>query len=296
ASPWGAPILFVKKKDGIMRMCIDYRQLNRATIQNKYPFPRIDDLFDQLQGASVFTKIDLRSGYHQLKIRLEDVPKTAFRTRYGHYEFLVMSFGLTNVPATFMSLMNCVFKPFLDFFVIVFIDDILVYSKSEEEHVDHLRIVFWVFLGNKVSKERVMVDPQKIKAVKNWVRPSSVTDEIPFEWIEKCEESFQKLKTLLTTTPVLALPDKNVIAYASRQLKVHERDYPTHDLELATVVFALKIWRHYLYGVKCYVFTNHRSLQHVFTQNDLNLRQRRWMELLKDYDVTIQYIRARPMW
>ena len=196
-SPWGAPVLFVKKKDGTMRMCIDYRQLNKVKVKNKYPLPHIDDLFDQLQGASLFSKIDLRSGYHQLKIRASDIPKTALRTRYVHYEFLVMSFGLTNAPAAFMELMNGVFRPYLDSFVIVFIDDILVYYKTEEDHVRHLRIVlqrlreeklyakfskceFWLtsvtFLGHVVSKEGIRVDPAKIEAVRGWTRPTSPTE------------------------------------------------------------------------------------------------------------------------
>ncbi|KAL4025729.1 hypothetical protein IC575_014134 [Cucumis melo] len=196
-SPWGAPVLFVKKKDGSMRLCIDYRELNKVTVKNRYPLPRIDDLFDQLQGATVFSKIDLRSGYHQLRIKDEDVPKTAFRSRYGHYEFIVMSFGLTNAPAVFMDLMNRVFREFLDTFVIVFIDDILIYSKTEAEHEKHLRIVlqtlrdnklyakfskceFWLkqvsFLGHVVSKAGVSVDPAKIEAVTGWTRPSTVSE------------------------------------------------------------------------------------------------------------------------
>ena len=143
-SPWGAPVLFMKKKDGTLRLCIDYRKLNQVTVKNKYPLPRIDDLFDQLQGAEVFSKIDLRSGYHQLKIAEQDIPKTAFRTRYGHYEFVVMPFGLTNAPTAFMALMNRVFQPYLDQFVIVFIDDILVYSQDKEEHMNHLRTVLQI--------------------------------------------------------------------------------------------------------------------------------------------------------
>ncbi|KAK5845366.1 hypothetical protein PVK06_001539 [Gossypium arboreum] len=187
-SPWGAPVLFVKKKEGTMRLCIDYRQLNKVTIKNKYPLPRIDDLFDQLKGASVFSKIDLRSGYYQLRIRDSDVPKTAFRTRYGHYEFLVMPFGLTNAPAVFMDLMNRIFRQYSDRFVVVFIDDILVYSRDETEHAEHLRLVlqilrdkqlyakfskceFWLrevsFLGHVVSASGIRVDPSKISAILN---------------------------------------------------------------------------------------------------------------------------------
>ena len=190
-------MLFVKKKDGSMRLCIDYRELNKLTIKNKYPLPRIDDLFDQLRGAECFSKIDLRSGYHQLKIKPEDIPKTAFRTRYGHYEFLVMSFGLTNAPAAFMDLMNRVFKKYLDKFVIVFIDDILIYSKDETDHENHLRIVletlrkeklyakfskceFWIkevqFLGHVINRHGVKVDPAKIEAILNWERPKTPTE------------------------------------------------------------------------------------------------------------------------
>ncbi|KAL0533781.1 hypothetical protein IC582_027827 [Cucumis melo] len=187
-SPWGAPVLFVKKKDGTLRLCIDYRQLNKVTIRNKYPLPRIDDLFDQLRGPALFSKIDLRSGYHQLKVRESDIAKTAFRTRYGHYEFRVMPFGLTNAPAVFMDLMNRIFHRYLDQFVIVFIDDILVYSIDRESHEEHLRIVlqtlrekqlyakfskceFWleqvVFLGHVVSAKGVSIDPQKVEAIVN---------------------------------------------------------------------------------------------------------------------------------
>nr|XP_027192748.1 uncharacterized protein LOC113787770 [Cicer arietinum] len=181
-SPWGAPVLLVKKKDGSMRLCVDYRKLNQVTIKNKYPLPRIDDLLDQLRGASIFSKIDLRSGYHQIRVKSEDIPKTAFRTRYGHYEYVVMPFGVTNAPAIFMDYMNRIFRPFLDKFVVVFIDDILIYSKSVDGHEKHVRMVlqvlrdnklyakpekfeFWLdevkFLGHTISSKGVTVDSSK---------------------------------------------------------------------------------------------------------------------------------------
>jgi hypothetical protein len=364
SSPWGAPVLFVKKKDGTMRMCIDYRELNKVTVKNKYPLPRIDDLFDQLQGAGCFSKIDLRSGYHQVRVKEDDFPKTAFRTRYGHYEFLVMPFGLTNAPAVFMDLMNRVCRAFLDKSVIVFIDDILIYSKNEKEHEQHLRDVlevlrreklyakfskceFWLqevqFLGHVVSKDGVKVDPAKIEAMMSWEPPTNPTEirsflglagyyrrfiqdfskiassltaltkkNVKFLWTEKQEQAFRTLQKKLCEAPILSLPEGSedfvvysdaskmglgcvlmqrgkVIAYASRQLKEHEKNYPTHDLELAAVVFALKIWRHYLYGTKCTLFTDHKSLKYIFDQKELNMRQRRWLELLKDYDCDLLY-------
>ncbi|KAG8492934.1 hypothetical protein CXB51_010199 [Gossypium anomalum] len=228
-----------------MRMCSDYPQLNKLTIKNKYPLSRIDDLFNQFRGAFMFSKIDLHSGYHQLKVKEADVHKTAFRTQYGHYEFLVMPFGLTNAPATFMDLMNRVFQPYLDQLVMVFIDDILVYSKTEDEDDEHLRV-------------GVRVDPYK----QCWIGNSQ---RMCLGSTDAQQESFEKLKTILTQALVLIQPDPSkdfvdgkVVAYASCQLKTHEANYPMYDLELAAI-------------------------------KELNLRQRRWVELLKDYDYTIEY-------
>src|ERR1043165_9153975 len=363
-SPWGAPVLLVKKKDGSMRLCIDYRQLNKVTIKNRYPLPRIDDLMDRLVGARMFSKIDLRSGYHQIRVKEEDVQKTAFRTRYGHYEYSVMPFGVTNAPGVFMEYMNRIFHPYLDKFVVVFIDDNLIYSKSDEEHAEHLRVVlellkekklyaklskceFWLeevsFLGHVISKNGIDVDPTKVEAVSQWEAPKNASEirsflglagyyrkfiegfsklALPltkltrkgqvFVWDVECEKGFQELKRRLTSAPILILPnptksfvvycdaslmglggvlmqDKQVVAYASRQLKVHERNYPTHDLELATVVFVLKLWRHYLYGSRFEVFSDHKSLKYLFDQKELNMRQRRWLEFLKDYDFGLNY-------
>jgi hypothetical protein len=196
-SPWAAPVLFVDKREGGSRLCTDYRKLNNVTIKNKYPLPRINDLFDQVRGAGVFSKLDLRSGYHQIKVKQEDIPKTAFVSRYGHHEYLVVPFRLTNAPAIFMNLMNKVFMKYLDKFVIVFIDDILIYSKTKEEHAEHLRTVlqtlrehqlyarfskceFWLdkvlFLGHVINKEGIAVNPEKIEAVMNWNSPTSVSE------------------------------------------------------------------------------------------------------------------------
>jgi hypothetical protein len=336
ASLWGSPVLFLEKKDGTKRMCIDYRTLNSMTIKNKYPLPRIEDLLDRLKKAKFLSKIDLRLGYHQMKIREQDIPKMAFATRYGLYEFVVVSFELTNTPTYFMNLMNKVFMEELDRFMVVFIDDILIYSETAEEHEEHLRIVlerlrqkklyakfskckFWMekvaFLGHVLSAEGIVVDPSKVESVTKWEQPLNVTDmrsflgmvgyyrwfienfskianpmtellknNTKFEWSEACERSFQELKRRLTTAPVLTLPnikkdfvvyydasrlglgcvlmqEGKVVAYASRQLKKNEENYPTHDFELAAVVHALKIWRHYLMGNKCELYTDHKSLK-----------------------------------
>ncbi|GJU11669.1 putative reverse transcriptase domain-containing protein [Tanacetum coccineum] len=223
SSPWGAPVLFVKKKDGSFRMCIDYRELNKLTVKNRYPLPRIDDLFDQLQGSSIYSKIDLRSGYHQLRVREQDIPKTAFRTRYGHYEFQVMPFGLTNAPAVFMDLMNRVCKPYLDKFVIVFIDDILIYSKDEKEHEEHLKAIlellkkeklyakfskceFWIpkvqFLGHVIDSRGIHVDPAKIESIKDWASPKTPTEIRQFlglaGYYRRFIEGFSKIAKSMT--------------------------------------------------------------------------------------------------
>ncbi|GJS23463.1 putative reverse transcriptase domain-containing protein [Tanacetum coccineum] len=207
SSPWGAPILFVKKKDGSFRMCIDYRKLNKLTVKNRYPFLRIDDLFDQLQESRVYSKIDLRSGYHQLRVREEYIPKTAFRTRYSHYEFQVMPFRLTNAPAVFMDLMNRVCKSYLDKFMIIFIDDILIYSKSEEEHAEHLN-------------KGIHVDPAKIESIKDWASPKTPT-EISSISSEKAEAAFQLLKQKLCSALILSLlkGSENFLVYCDASRK-----------------------------------------------------------------------------
>ncbi|GJU87781.1 putative reverse transcriptase domain-containing protein [Tanacetum coccineum] len=279
SSPWGAPVLFVKKKDGSFRMCIDYRELNKLTI-------------------------DLRSGYHQLRLHEDDIPKTAFRTRYGHFEFTVMPFGLTNALAVFMDLINRVCRPYLDKFVIVFIDDILIYSKTREEHVEHLRLVlellkkeklyakfpkceFWLrevqFLRHVINGSGIHVDPSKIEVVKNWKAPKTPTEVRSllglagyyrrfienfykiaksltiftqkcktFDWGEEQELAFQTLKDKLCNAPIQALPDG-----------------PEDFVSV--------------------IYTDHKILQHIFSRKELNMRQHRWIELFSDYDCEIRY-------
>ncbi|GKB37488.1 retrotransposon protein, putative, ty3-gypsy subclass, partial [Tanacetum coccineum] len=258
SSPWGAPVLFVKKKDGLFQMCIDYRELNKLTVKNHYPLPRIDDLFDQLQGSSVYSKIDLRLGSHQLRVREEDIPKTAFRTRYGHYEFQVMPFGLTNAPADKKEHEE-------------HLKAILELLKKEELYAKFLKCEFWIpkvqFLGHVIDYQGIHVDPAKIESIKDWASPKTPTEICQFLGLAGYYRRF------IEGAPILALPqgaenfivyydashkglgvvlmqNEKVIAYASRQLKIYEKNYTTHDLELGLVVFALKIWRHYLFGTK----------------------------------------------
>ncbi|GKE37389.1 putative reverse transcriptase domain-containing protein, partial [Tanacetum coccineum] len=253
-SPWGAPVLFVKKKDRSFQMCIDYRELNKLTVKNRYPLPRIDDLFDQLQGSRVYSKIDLRSGYHQLRVWEEDIPKTAFRTRYGHYEFQVMPFELTNAHGSDESGVKI----------------------SEEEHAKHLKLIL------ELLKKKELY--AKFQSMTFGCQSATILalPEGSENFMVYCDASRKGLGAVL-------MQREKVIAYASRQLKIHKNNYTTHDLELGAIVFTLKMWRHYLYGTKCIVFTDHKSLQHILDQKKLNMRQRRWLELLSDYDCEICY-------
>nr|GEY84198.1 putative reverse transcriptase domain-containing protein [Tanacetum cinerariifolium] len=240
--PWGAPILFVKKKDGSFRMCIDYRELNKLTVKNRYPLPRIDDLFDQLQGLSVYSKIDLRSGYHQLRVREEDILKIAFRTRYRHYEFQVMPFGLTNAPAVVMDFMNRVCKPHLDKFLIVFIDDILIYSKNKQEHEEHLKLILELlnkeqlyakfskcefripkvqFLGHVIDSQLIHVDPAKIESIKDWTSPKTAMEIRQFLGLANYYRRFIEGFSKIASAPILALPkgSEDFIVYCDASIK-----------------------------------------------------------------------------
>ncbi|GJP60385.1 hypothetical protein CLOP_g17596 [Closterium sp. NIES-67] len=371
-SPYAAPILFTPKKDGGFRMCIDYRALNRITIKSRYPIPRADDLLDQLRGAKFFLKIDLQGGYHQIRVAAEDCHKTAFQTRYGSYEYLVMPFGLTNAPSTFQMTMNGVFRELLDKCVIIYLDDILIYSRSREQHLKDLDAVFTLthknrlitkgskcnilkqeleFLGHVVSTEGVKIDPKKIKTIYEWKPPTDLkelqsflgfvnyvrrfipnmaglsaplTDRLKdhdcFWWGEKQQAAFDQLKVALTSPPVLRISDPDrpyevitdandiaigaillqdfgdglqPVAYESRKLQGAEKNYIVHDKEMLAMVHAFKTWRCYLTGADVAVRTDHKSLQYLRAQPNLNPRQIRWLDFLEsNFHYTITYKRG----
>ncbi|GJR18083.1 putative reverse transcriptase domain-containing protein [Tanacetum coccineum] len=273
SSPWRAPILFIKNKDGSFWMCINYRELNKLTVKNLYLLLRINDLFDQLQGSSVYSKIDLRYGYHQLRVHEKDIPKTAFRTRYGHYEFQVMPFGLTNAPVVFMDLMNRVCKPYLDKFMIIFIDDILIYSKSKEEHEEHLKLILELLKKEELYAKFSNYYRRFIEGFLKIAKPMTKLTQksVKFDWGEKEEAAFPLLKQKLCSAPILALPkgSENFLVY-----------YDVSHKGLGAVLMQKE---------KCVVFTDHKNLQHILDQKKLNMRQRRWLELLSDYDCESRY-------
>ncbi|KAJ9534185.1 hypothetical protein QJQ45_007005 [Haematococcus lacustris] len=374
-SPYASGVLLVRKKDGSFRMCIDYRPLNRLTIKNKYPLPRLDTLLDRLHGAKVFSKLDLRQGYHQIRVAPEDIHKTAFRTRYGHFEFTVLPFGLCNAPATFQRLMNDVLHDLLDDCVLVYLDDILIFSRTPQEHIAHLRRVLdllrkhklyaklskcefgmdqTAFLGHVVSASGIACDPAKVAAVQSWPIPTTVHEVRSFlglanyyrrfvkdfstiaapltaltradghdkqgvvAWGQAQQSAFDALKQALVSAPVLIAPDpsqpytlrcdassigigavlsqgtgsaERVVAYHSRKLLPAERNYPTHEQELLSLVEALKVWRHYLLGASFNLLTDNWATKHIQTQPRLDCRrQARWMEVLQEYDCIIDHI------
>ncbi|KAJ9525376.1 hypothetical protein QJQ45_003220 [Haematococcus lacustris] len=369
SSPFAAPVLFVQKKSGELRMCIDYRQLNKITIRDQYPLPRIDDLFDQLAGKTVFSSLDLQAGYHQIRIPAEDVPKTAFRTPEGHYQFKVLCFGLTNAPATFQRVMNEAFAEVINDCALVYLDDILVMSENTEQHLVHLRRVFdllrknkfyaklskcefmkrtLMFLGHIISAQGISVDPCKVTAISNWPVPTSLKtlqsflgaanyvhkfvhnfstiaapltnltgpkkDSFPWKaWPPAELDAFNALKQAISNVPMLKLPDHSKpfqvhcdaslegigavlmqdgypLAYYSRKLIPAEVNYTTGEQELLALVSACQQWRCYLEGVPFTLYTDHRPLISLPTQNILSRRQTRWMEFLARFSYAIEYL------
>ena len=370
SSPFGSPVLFVKKKSGELRMCIDYRALNNITVKNRYPLPRVDDLLDQLSQARYFSKLDLTSGYWQVRVKSDDTHKTAFRTRYGHYEFMVMPFGLCNAPSTFQHLMNSTFQDYLDDFVIIYLDDIMIYSKTFNDHLKHLEIVFQKlremklyaklqkcefakeeveYLGHIVGNKSIKPDPKKTQAIMEWPAPQNSKDvmafvglanfyrkfvnnfskivapltnimskKAEFKWKNEQQDAFDKIKVILTNSPVLKLPTRfgrfkvhtdasdiaigavleqedidieeiKPVAYFSQKLHGAQVRYPVHIKELYAIVKALENWRHYLEGQSFDVYTDHHSIQFLKTQSGLSKLQARWVEKLSLFDFELHY-------
>ncbi|GJP50749.1 hypothetical protein CLOM_g9918 [Closterium sp. NIES-68] len=283
-SPYGAPVLFTPKSDGSLRMCIDYRALNKQTIKNKYPIPRIDDLLDQLRGATVFSKLDLRTGYWLIRMADNSIHKTAFRTRYESYEYLVMLFGLTNAPATFQAEMNHILRPLLDECVVVYLDNIHINSRDMKQHVEHLRRVFEIlrrerfyvklsksefalekvqFLGHMVSAQGVHVDPKKIEAVRTWKTPENVKELQQFLGFANYYNRF--------------------VCETRSMRNCNQLPTPVHDKEALAIIIAFKAWRCYLEGRRTTVYTDHCSLKYLKTQPNLSRRQVRWIDFLETH-------------
>ena len=362
-SPFASPVVLVKKKDSTWWLCVDYRALNRLTIKDKYPIPVVEELLEELVGATIFSKIDLRSGYHQIRMGSGDEFKTAFRTHNGHYEFLVMPFGLTNAPVTFQSLMNEVFRVHLRKFILVFFDDILIYSKSSTAHYEHLRIVFKLlrihqlvakaskcsfgseqveYLGHIISKAGVATDPDKIKAILDWPLPRNLKQlrgflgltsyyrrfvkgyrsickpltqllkKDAFGWNSEATTAFTLLKAVMTTPPVLSLPDLgklfvvetdasmvgvgavlmqegHPIAYLSKALGLKQQAMSIYEKEMLAILHTVHKWRHYLWGKHFKIRTDHVSLKYLLDQKIITPMQHQWLVKLMGYDYEIEY-------
>ncbi|GBG77092.1 hypothetical protein CBR_g23418 [Chara braunii] len=303
-SPYESPVLFVPKKGGTLRMCIDYRGLNAITEKNAEPLPRIDDLLDRVQGCRYFSKIDLKPGYHQNAIRLEDQHKTAFQTRYSLYEFVVMHFGLCNAPGTLQHAMNRIFHDYLDKFVIVYLDDILIFSRTAEEHVAHLDKVLsllrhrqfkinWdkcefgrtriLYLGH----EALNPDNAKVANIRDWPHPQSVTEMRSFLGVTGYYCNFVKNYTIVQKGPKL-----RPVEYMSKKMPSQKLAKPTYEKELYAIYEALTHWRHYLLGRFFYVRTDHQTLRWMRTQPVLSDALKRWIEVIEQYDFEPKYIKG----
>lgn len=366
-SPYSSPVILVKKMDGTWRLCVDYRQLNSNTVKNKYPIPMIEDLLDELFGARIFSKIDLRSGYHQIRMKEADIQKTAFTTHLGHFEYIVMPFGLTNAPATFQTLMNIVLAEYLRRFALVFFDDILIYSKTTQDHVIHLRTILQTlrhnklyaklskcvfgqseieYLGHIINSQGVATDPTKIEIIQKWPQPKSVTElraflgmagyyrrfikgygiicrplfdalkKDAFLWSEKQEDAFQTVKQIMSSPPVLALPDLSKpfvleanasgtgigavlmqngrpISFLSRALGTKAATSSTYEKEAMAILEAIKKWKHYFASTSVIIRTDQQSLKYIHEQRLIEGIQHKLLVKLLGINYKVEYKKGR---
>jgi hypothetical protein len=367
SSPFASSVVLVKKKDGTMRMCIDYRALNKKTIKNMYPIPRIDELLDELHGTVYFSKIDLCSRYHQIRVREHDIHKMTFRCHYGHYEFLVMPFGITNAPTTFQSCMNHIFNKQLRKYLLVFFDDLLIYRKTWEDHLKHLDQILSImeeqslyakeskcefgmievlYLGHIIGAKGVQVHQEKIQTILDWPTPRNITElrgflgictyyrrfvkgfsqlcapltdltrKGVFKWTEAAQQTFDKMKKVMSTCPVLALPyfshpfilecdasgegigvvlmqNKHPIAFERKKLRGPELLYTIYDKEMLAIMHVLAKFRQYLVGAKFIVKTDHNNLKYFLEQKDLNERKQKWVRKIQAYDFDIEFVKGK---